>query len=152
MTKRSVKNRILADLRFYSIFYCGEEKMTYCRYCGVEISYKRSKNEKWIPCDSITGEPHFCREDKNKKPSGIVPCPVCGKPTFIQKQWKKKVPIDYSTLAIHQCKKADVTRYAKYQQMQLKADMARSATSRSKKNSGRRTYDKKFQKERQELD
>lgn len=126
--------------------------MTYCRYCGVEISYKRSKNEKWIPCDSITGEPHFCREDKDKKPSGIIPCPVCGKPTFIQKQGKKKIAIDYATLAIHQCKKADVTRYAKYQQRQLKDDMAKSATSRSEKNSGRRTHDKKFQKERQELD
>lgn len=107
--------------------------MTYCRYCGVEISYKRSKNEKWIPCDSITGEPHFCREDKNKKPSGIVPCTVCGKPTFIQRQGRKKVAIDYATLAIHQCKKADVTRYAKYQQRQLKDDMTKSATSRSKK-------------------
>ena len=56
-------------------FLCGEDKMTYCRYCGVEISYKRSKNEKWIPCDAITGEPHFCRDDKGKKPSGIAPSP-----------------------------------------------------------------------------
>lgn len=107
--------------------------MAYCRYCGADISYKRSKNEKWIPCDAITGEPHFCKEDKNRKPSGIVPCLVCGKPTFIQKQGKKKIYIDYTTLAIHQCKKADVTRYAKYQQMRLKTDMAKSAMSRSKK-------------------
>lgn len=65
---------------------------------------------------------------------------------------RKKFPYDYATLAIHQCKKADVTRYAKYQQKQLKADMAKSATSRSKKKMGRRTYDKKFQKEKQGLD
>ena len=108
--------------------------MSYCRYCGVEITYKRSKNDKWIPCDFITGEPHFCRENKTSKETGIIPCKICGKPTFIKKQGKKKVFIDYSTLAIHQCKKADVTRFIKYQQKQLKLEMVKkSETFRSKK-------------------
>ncbi len=101
--------------------------MSYCRYCGVEITYKRSKNDKWIPCDFITGEPHFCRENKTPKETGIIPCKICGKPTFIKKQGKKTFYIDYSTLAIHQCKKADVTRFIKYQQKQLKLEMEKRA-------------------------
>jgi hypothetical protein len=112
--------------------------MSYCRYCGVEITYKRSRNDKWIPCDVLTGEPHFCQEKKkdDKPKSGITPCPVCGKPLFITFNGKKKVLIDYTTLVIHQCLKSDITRYAKYKQKQLKDKMsARSATLRSKKNS-----------------
>lgn len=35
--------------------------MTYCHYCGREISYKRTKNDKWMPCD-VSGNPHFCNE------------------------------------------------------------------------------------------
>lgn len=91
--------------------------MSFCRYCGVEISYKRSKNEKWIPCNFITGEPHFCQEQNPKisKESGIVPCKICGKPTFIQKKGRVKIAIDYATLLPHECKKGDVTRFKKYQ-------------------------------------
>lgn len=108
--------------------------MGYCRYCGVEISYKRSKNDKWIPCDATTGEPHFCQEQKGciKPKSGIAPCPVCGKPLFITNNGKRKVAIDYTTLTVHKCLKSDVTRYAKYKQKQLKEKMSeRSATLRS---------------------
>lgn len=132
LTIEMKRSRILADLRQSSYFNIVGARMAYCRYCGVEISYKRSKNDKWVPCDSITGEPHFCQKDKEKKPCGIVPCTICGRATFIQKQGRKKILIDYTTLAVHQCKKADVTRYAKYQQRQLKFDMAKSATLRSK--------------------
>ena len=108
--------------------------MLYCRYCGVEITYKRSKNEKWIPCDLLTGEPHFCQEKKeDAKSTGIRPCSVCGKPVFVNQKGKKKILYDYTSLAPHICKKADITRYAKFQQKNTKAEMSkRSATLRSK--------------------
>lgn len=91
--------------------------MSYCRYCGVEISYKRTKNDKWMPCNASTGEPHFCNESNPKvsKETGIIPCKNCGKPTFIQKKGKTKISYDYSTLQVHECKKSDITRYQKYQ-------------------------------------
>lgn len=82
--------------------------MTFCRNCGVEISYKRTKNEKWLPCDFLTGKPHIC--DKSKKQTGISTCNICGKPIF---KMKGKY-VDYSTLKIHVCNKADITRYSKY--------------------------------------
>lgn len=103
--------------------------MTYCRYCGCELSYKRTKNNKWIPCDSATGEPHFCNKikqsrnnqkikAKNKslimKNTGIAPCKICGKPCFLSNSGTKQIIIDYTTLQLHICKKADITRYAKY--------------------------------------
>ena len=108
--------------------------MLYCRYCGVEITYKRSKNEKWIPCDLLTGEPHFCQEKKEDvKSTGIRPCSVCGKPVFVNQKGKKKILYDYTSLAPHICKKADITRYAKYQQKNIKLKMSeKSATLRSK--------------------
>ena len=90
---------------------------TYCRYCGTEINWTRTANGKLLPYD-VTGKPHFCREDKeeSKIDSGINPCPVCGKACFKN---KNKL-IDYKTLEVHVCKKADVTRYTKYLDEQKK--------------------------------
>ena len=40
--------------------------MSYCRYCGTEINYSRTANDKWLPYD-VSGNPHFCQqENKNK--------------------------------------------------------------------------------------
>ncbi len=87
--------------------------MGYCRYCGTEICYTRTANGKWLPYD-VTGQPHFCQENKSSKPTtktnGLQVCKLCGKPVFLMKRKK----IDYTTLAEHNCKKADVTRYHKY--------------------------------------
>ncbi len=103
--------------------------MGYCRYCGAEISYKRTANERWMPCDAITGEPHFCKKDDEKitEKSGLAPCKICGKPTFVQQNGRAKTTFDYSTLLPHKCNKADITRFAKYQQRQLKETMAEKA-------------------------
>lgn len=62
--------------------------MSYCRFCGTEIAYKRTKNYKWMPCNLLTGEPHFCQEGKDKfsSSSGLIPCPICGKATFSGKE------------------------------------------------------------------
>lgn len=87
--------------------------MSYCRNCGVEITYIRTKNEKWMPCDLLTGQPHFCTKDKTqKRKSGLAVCKKCGKPVF----FNKNKMIDYSTLQHHECKAGDITRYKKYQQ------------------------------------
>ena len=85
--------------------------MSYCRYCGREIMYTRTANEKWLPYD-VTGEPHFCnkKSKSTKKTSGLEVCKTCGKPVF---KLKGKT-MDYTTLEIHLCKKGDVTRYEKY--------------------------------------
>ncbi|MBO4731246.1 MAG: hypothetical protein J5597_00365 [Spirochaetaceae bacterium] len=103
--------------------------MSYCRYCGTELTYKRTKNDRWMPCNALTGEPHFCYEQKTSDErktvteiSGIVPCPECGKPTFIQKDGKSKILYDYSTLQKHSCRKADLTRYQKYLERQKKLE------------------------------
>lgn len=87
--------------------------MSYCRFCGTEISYVRTKNEKWMPCD-VTGQPHFCNKGskKNTTDSGLKVCQKCGKPVFLMKNKK----IDYTTLTEHECKKSDVTRFQKYNQ------------------------------------
>lgn len=88
---------------------------TYCRICGVEISFTRTRNEHWMPCDAITGEPHFCVKDRKKtRPSGLNCCSRCGRPVFVA-QGKL---FDYGSLAVHVCKKADITRYGKYVQKQ----------------------------------
>lgn len=87
--------------------------MTYCRYCGIEISYKRTKNDKWLPCNTLTGEPHFCNKDnKNQKKSlsGLNVCQKCGKAIFK----KGREIYDYTTLMIHECKAGDITRFKKY--------------------------------------
>lgn len=85
--------------------------MSYCRYCGREIMYTRTANEKWLPYD-VSGEPHFCNKEgkSTKKTSGLEVCKTCGKPVF---RMKNKT-IDYTMLEIHQCKKSDITRYEKY--------------------------------------
>ena len=89
--------------------------MSYCRFCGTEISYTRTANGKWLPYD-VTGQPHFCQEDKKNAPvkSGLKVCAKCGKPVFMMKRKK----IDYTTLTEHVCKKADITRYSKYLEKQ----------------------------------
>ena len=111
--------------------------MSYCRYCGVEIAYKRTKNDKWMPCNAVTGEPHFCNEQKDgkeqgTKESGILPCPVCGKPTFQQKNGRRKILYDYSTLDTHKCKNVDITRYSKYKEKQQKLYIAAGERKRRK--------------------
>ena len=86
--------------------------MNYCRYCGTEISYTMTANNKWLPYD-VTGEPHFCQEKKDKKTTkdtGLKVCQACGKPIFLMNRKK----IDYTTLMPHECKKADITRWEKY--------------------------------------
>lgn len=90
--------------------------MSYCRYCGTEINYTRTANDKWLPYD-VTGQPHFCQENKTSSTkSGLKTCAKCGKPIFIMKRKK----IDYTTLNEHVCKKGDITRYAKYLEKQKK--------------------------------
>lgn len=90
--------------------------MSYCRYCGTEINYTRTANNKWMPYD-VTGQPHFCQEDKNNSvESGLKVCPECGKPIF---KMKRKI-MDYSTLEEHKCKRGDITRYQKYLNKQKK--------------------------------
>ena len=90
--------------------------MSYCRYCGTEINYTRTANDKWLPYD-VTGQPHFCQENKTSSAkSGLKTCAKCGKPIFIMKRRK----IDYTTLNEHVCKKGDITRYAKYLEKQKK--------------------------------
>lgn len=85
--------------------------MSYCRYCGKDITYKRTKNERWLPCDALTGEAHFCQKNANQKiHTGILVCKKCGKPVFKN----KTTLIDYTTLQAHVCKKGDITRYEKY--------------------------------------
>lgn len=86
--------------------------MGYCNFCGTEISYKRTKNDKWMPCNLLTGEPHFCRNgtSENNK-SGLIQCTVCGKAVI---PMGNEPAIDYATLLPHVCMKADVTRFQKY--------------------------------------
>lgn len=84
--------------------------MAYCRYCGTQIDYTRTANEKWLPVD-VAGQPHFCQEQKNGKvDSGLSVCETCGKPVF--KSGKKTM--DYTTLQEHSCRKIDITNYQKY--------------------------------------
>lgn len=85
--------------------------MSYCRYCGTEIIYTRTANEKWMPYD-VTGAPHFCNQKNSKKKniSGLEVCKTCGKPVF---KMKRKI-IDYTTLELHKCKNGDIVRYEKY--------------------------------------
>lgn len=85
--------------------------MSYCMYCGREILYTRTANEKWLSYD-VNEEPHFCNKEgkSTKKTSGLEVCKTCGKPVF---KLKGKT-MDYTTLEIHLCKKGDVTRYEKY--------------------------------------
>ena len=105
-----------------------EKNMPYCRYCGTEITYKRTKNERWVPCDFATGQPHFCQEDKEKaekkglevRETGISPCPKCGKPTFLKKEPGRFMRYDYTTLQLHRCLKVDVQKYTKYKARQAK--------------------------------
>lgn len=88
--------------------------MSYCRYCGREIAYKRTKNERWMPCDAATGEPHFCQKEKaDGCKSGLVVCQKCGRPVF-RNHGKT---FDYTTLDEHECRKADVTRHSKFKRM-----------------------------------
>ena len=90
--------------------------MSYCRFCGTEINYTRTANDKWLPYD-VTGQQHFCQENKNKAPeSGLKTCAKCGKPIFIMKRKK----IDCTTLYEHVCKNADIARYTKYLEKQRK--------------------------------
>lgn len=97
--------------------------MTYCRYCGREITYKRTKNDKWMPVD-VTGSPQFCEAGGDtQKRSGLVVCKKCGKPCFTDKSRRL---IDYTTLSPHSCKTADTTRYKKY--------LARSRKTNQNKN------------------
>lgn len=103
--------------------------MSYCRYCGTEIAYKRTKNEKWVPCNLLTGEPHFCKKDDKQPESGIRPCKICGKGVFASKKSGKTILFDYATLAPHVCKKADITRYKKY----LEKAKQQAATARKPK-------------------
>ena len=106
--------------------------MSYCRYCGTEINYTRTANDKWMPYD-VTGKPHFCQEEKGKNKSGLIVCRTCGKPTF--KMGNKF--IDYSTLAIHSCKKGDITRYQKFLERQKsvpkKKNVSKKKGSKEKK-------------------
>lgn len=99
--------------------------MSYCRFCGTEIAYKRTKNYKWMPCNLLTGEPHFCQEGKDNSGSnsGIIPCPVCGKATFSGKEGI----MDYDTLMIHKCKNGDITRYTNFLERQKKLEAARKS-------------------------
>jgi RNA polymerase-binding transcription factor DksA len=89
--------------------------MSYCRYCGTEINYSRTTNDKWLPYD-VSGNPHFCQEEKKNQNSGLAVCEKCGKPIF---KMKGKL-IDYSTLNLHVCKKGDITRYQKFIEKQKK--------------------------------
>ena len=106
--------------------------MGYCRYCGTEINYTRTANGKWLPYD-VTGSPHFCNENKDKKKNntGLKVCAKCGKPIFIMENKK----IDYSTLQEHCCKKADITRYQKYleRERKLKNDKKKASLSARRK-------------------
>lgn len=86
--------------------------MSYCRFCGTEISYKRTKNDKWMPCNLLTGEPHFCTADgKENSSSGLEQCKYCGKAVI---PIGKAPPVDYATLLPHVCRKGDVTRFRKF--------------------------------------
>lgn len=88
--------------------------MSYCRYCGTEINYTRTANNKWMPYD-VTGEPHFCQDAHDKKATkenGLKVCQTCGKPFFYMGRRK----IDYTTLLTHECRKGDITRWVKYNQ------------------------------------
>lgn len=97
--------------------------MSYCRFCGTEIAYKRTKNYKWMPCNLLTGELHFCQEgkDKSSSSSGLIPCPICGKATFSGKEGI----MDYDTLTVHKCKNGDITRYNNFLERRKKLAAAR---------------------------
>lgn len=103
--------------------------MSFCRYCGTEITYKRTKNERWMPCNLLTGEPHFCREGNTGTKTGIIPCPICGKATFSGKGGL----MDYETLMLHQCKKGNITRYEKYLERQNKLNAAKDKEPKKNK-------------------
>lgn len=68
------------------------------------------------------------KENLLKKTSGLEVCKSCGKPIFKMKGKN----VDYTTLEIHQCKKADITRYAKYQNMQKKKSAPIGAKRKNK--------------------
>ena len=108
----------------------GGKIMSYCRYCGREIMYTRTANDKWMPYD-VTGEPHFCNENsKTQADSGLEVCSTCGKPVF---KLKGKY-IDYTSLELHQCKKGDITRYKNYKEKKnLKSSQNRQKTKITKK-------------------
>ncbi len=103
--------------------------MSYCRYCGTEINYTRTKNDKWMPYD-VSGNPHFCQEEKKNQNSGLIVCEKCGKPTF---KMKGKL-IDYSTLNLHVCKNGDITRYQKFLEKQKNAP-TKNVNSKNKRSS-----------------
>ena len=87
--------------------------MSYCKYCGTEIKYRRTKNDKWQPCDATTGAPHFCMKEKKKEKSGLVICRKCGRPIF----WNHGKTFDYVTLNVHVCKQSDIVRYSKFKKI-----------------------------------
>ncbi len=103
--------------------------MSYCRYCGTEINYTRTKNDKWMPYD-VSGNPHFCQEEKKNQNSELIVCEKCGKPTF---KMKGKL-IDYSTLNLHVCKNGDITRYQKFLEKQKNAP-TKNVNSKNKRSS-----------------
>lgn len=87
--------------------------MAYCKYCGTEIRYKKTKNGAWLPCDAITGKAHLCLKEKESAKSGLVICGRCGRPIF-RNHGKT---FDYLTLSVHVCKKADIARYSKFKKI-----------------------------------
>lgn len=101
--------------------------MSYCRYCGTEIMYVRTANEKWMPYD-VTGEAHFCDRTGSKNKHGLEVCRTCGKPVFSM----KRKCMDYTTLELHTCKKGDITRYEKYQSNQKQQAASNDANKKRK--------------------
>lgn len=104
------------------------ERLTYCKDCGAELRFVRTAYDHWMPCDAMTGEPHFHDRDGSVKGkgggksagnrSGLSQCRICGRPVFYSRDGTKRVCMDYSTLEPHQCRKADITRLAKYNRRQ----------------------------------
>lgn len=86
--------------------------MTYCENCGIEISFKRTKNNRWLPCNYYTGEPHtvdICKKNNANINTGIVLCPKCNKPCFVY----RGILMDQKTLRKHECKQIDITNWEK---------------------------------------
>ena len=85
--------------------------MSYCRYCGCEITYTKTVNDKWLPYD-VTGQPHFHNNEdiKAQTKSGLIVCKNCGKPVFKN----KGTFIDYTSLKPHTCNIRDITNYTRY--------------------------------------
>lgn len=90
--------------------------MGYCRYCGREIVFVRTANERWMPCELSSGSPHFCNNDNPdiSRETGISPCPRCGKPTFVRSVKRIRHIYDYTTLREHACAAKDIAKYQKY--------------------------------------